>query len=60
MHKADLLYTQAYDTLSHSELFGTLDEDILYGLLDECTEVHWKKTDILDANIGMKQIPITP
>lgn len=58
MHKTDPMYIEAYEILSHSELFGTLSEDVLYGMLDECTEVYWKKTDILDADIGMKHLYI--
>lgn len=58
MQKEDLLYTQAYETLSHSALFGTLSEDVLYGMLDECTLVHWKKTEILDSDMGMRNLYI--
>ncbi len=58
MHQVDPLYSKAYDTLSKSELFGTLSEDVLCSMLDECTEVHWQKTDILDADIGMKHLYI--
>jgi len=58
MHKEDPLYTQAYDTLSHSALFGTLSEDVLGSMLEECTPVHWKKTDILDSDMGMKNLYI--
>jgi len=58
MHKSDPLYALAYDTLSDSELFGSLSKDVLYSMLDECSAVHWKKTDILDTNIGMKHLYI--
>lgn len=58
MYKEDPLYAKAYETLSHSALFGTLSEEVLYGMLDECTPVYWKKTDILDSDMGMKNLYI--
>jgi len=58
MQKEDLVYSLAYQTLSHSVLFGTLNENILSSMLEECTPLHWEKTDILDSDISMKNLYI--
>lgn len=54
MQKGDPLYQEAYDALKTSKLFGVLDETTIRQLLENFKTVQWKKSEIIDHEIGQK------
>ncbi len=52
------IYEEAYETLRNSALFGNLDESTIRNMLNKCTEIHWKRGETVDPDIGMKYMHV--